>query len=343
MINWSKGIVARYYASIVDPSTWIDVSDIDITSGSIKYSETGERVSADISCLTFDRNSEYWIRLYLIARQGSETERVPLFTGIVSIPDVTYHGKKEDNKLQCYSPLSLADKIYLPLGWYVGIGSDGSKSVKNLLSDVIPAPIKISEVENEDIPVLSQQIIAENGETRLSMADKILDAINWRMYLDGDGTINISPKANEITASFDYQYNDIFEMDVTVSNNWYDVPNVYRAIGSGISSIARDEDPNSRFSIQNRGREIWVSEDNCILASGENIGDYAKRKLKEAQRIYKTLDYTRRFDPNVKISDIVRINYLGQDISGLYRIKSQTLEIGYGGRVSEQAEEFKNE
>ena len=74
------------------------------------------------------------------------------------------------------------------------------------------------------------------------------------------------------------------------------------------------------------------------MASGEKIGDYAIRKLKEAQNIYKTLDYNRRFDPNVRVTDIVRINYLEQNISGLFMVKSQSLSIGYGGTVSEQAE-----
>lgn len=338
MIDWSKGIVSRYYATIVDPVTWRDVSEVDIISGSIKYSDNNERVSADVDCRSFDRDSEYWIRLYLLARQSGESERIPLFTGIVSVPDVTYNGRIEDNKLQCYSALSLASKIYLPLGWYSGMGVDGTKIIKTILTEHIPAPIVIDNSEESVSPILSQNIVAEGGETCLSMVDKILTAINWRLFVDGNGTIHISPYSNEVVAFFDYQDNDIFEMDVTVSNNWYDVPNVYRAVGSGISSVVKDEDPNSRFSIQNRGREIWVNETDVVLSNNEKIGDYALRKLKEAQQIHKTLDYTRRFDPNVKISDYVRINYLAQGISGIFKIKSQSLTLGYGGKVSETAE-----
>ena len=338
MINWSGGIVAKYYASIVDPVSWRDISDVDIISGSIKYSETGERASADISCRSFDHDKEYWIRLYLIGKQGGEIERIPLFTGIVSIPDVTYRGRVEDNKLQCYSSLSLADKIYLPLGWYAGMGSNGANTIKDLLSSAIPSNIVVEDVGSDDIPYISQNFVAESGETVLSMVDKILDAINWRIVISGDGTINIKPKSDMPVSMFDYQNNDIFEMDITITDDWYNVPNVYRAVGSGVSSVAKDEDPESRFSIVNRGREIWVNDTECILANDEQIGDYAIRKLKAAQNICKTLDYTRRFDPNVNVSDVVSIKYLEQGISGFYRVKSQTLNIGYGGKVSEQVE-----
>jgi hypothetical protein len=339
MINWSRGVVARYYATIVDPKTWKNVSEVNIIGGSIKYSSSGERASADIDCRSFDHDNEYWVRIYLEARQGSDAELIPLFTGVASVPDISYHGRTESSKLQCYSALSIADKIYLPLGWYVRKDSNGANIIRDLLKDSVPSPIVIDDIPNDEPqPIIDQNIIAENSETVLSMVDRILNIIKWRLILDGDGTIHIAPYSDSIIATFDYRENDIFEMDVSISNNWYDVPNVYRAVGSGISSIARDEDPNSRFSIPNRGREIWVSEDNCVLASGEKIGDYAIRKLKEAQNIYKTLDYNRRFDPNVRVTDIVRINYLEQNISGLFMVKSQSLSIGYGGTVSEQAE-----
>ena len=130
MINWSKGVVARYNATIVDPVTWNDISNVDITGGTIKYSDSGERASADIECRGFSHDDEYWIRLYCVARQGFETDRVPLFTGIVSIPDTKYDGIYESNTLQCYSALSIADKIYLPLGWHAVYGSNGAKAIE---------------------------------------------------------------------------------------------------------------------------------------------------------------------------------------------------------------------
>ena len=333
MIDWSRGITARYYASIINPSTWRDESTIDIISGSIKYTNSGIRGSADLECSKIDHNKEYWIRIYLEANQDGAGELVPLFTGIASSPDTTYNGRMYNSKVQCYSVLSPAEKIYLPLGWFARAGTSGGSVIKDLLSEHIPAPI----VLEDGSPALTSDVIAEKNETRLSMVDKILEAINWRIILFGNGTIKIAPKSSDqITANFDYETNDVFEMNVTVSNNWYDVPNVFRAVGQGISSVAKDEDPNSKYSIPNRGREIWMQETDCILNKGEKISQYASRKLKEAQNVNKTIDYTRRFIPEIHISDYVYLNYPEQNINGIFVIESQDINLKYAGQVSEQ-------
>ena len=65
MIDWSKGIVARYYATMVDPKTWRDIETFDIIGGSINYTDSGIRGSADIDCKDFDHEKEYWVRIYL--------------------------------------------------------------------------------------------------------------------------------------------------------------------------------------------------------------------------------------------------------------------------------------
>lgn len=333
MIDWSRGITAKYYASIVDPSTWRDTSSIDIISGSIKYTNSGVRGSADLECATIDHDKEYWIRIYLEAKQGGIGELIPLFTGIASIPDISYNGRFHNSKVQCYSSLSPAEKIYLPLGWFARAGSSGGTVIKDLLSEYSPAPLII----DDGSPALIQDVISEKNETRLSMVDKILEAINWRIVLLGDGTIRVTPKETDvISASFDHEINDMFEMNVSVSNNWYDIPNVYRAVGSGISSVAKDEDPNSKFSIPSRGREIWMQETDCILNNGEKISQYASRKLKEAQIVYKSVNYTRRFEPNIYVSDKVYLNYPEQNITGYFTIESQDINLSYGGQVSEQ-------
>ena len=330
MIDWSKGVVARYYATIVDPQTWRDIETFDITGGSITCSNSGVRGSADIDCIVFDHDNEQWIRIYLDARQDNEGELVPLFTGLASSPDISYNGRVQNSKVRCYSPLFPAEKKYLPLGWYAQAGTDGATAIKDLLSEITPAPIIIDGSSRS----ITQNYVAENEETALTMVDKLLDAINWKIYIEGNGTIHIAPFDNTIVETFGQEENDVLEMNVTISNNWDEIPNVFRAVGSGIASIAKDEDPNSRFSISNRGREIWAQETNCVLNNGEKISDYAERRLKELQQVSKTIDYTRRFMPGIRIDDYVWLKYPEQNISGPFLIESQTINLNYGGQVS---------
>lgn len=332
MIDWSKGIVAKYYATIVDPKTWRDTTSFQVIGGSITYSNSGVRGSADIECDEFDHENEYWIRVYIEAEQDSDSELVPLFTGLACAPDISYNGKVQSNKIKCYSSLYPADKKYLPLGWYAQAGVNGAILIKDLLSDITPAPVVIDGSSQS----ITQNIVAENNETSLTMVDKILNAINWHLYTEGNGVIHVAPFSSDIAASFGKEDNDVFEMNVTISNNWDEIPNVFRAVGTGIASIAKDEDPNSRYSIVNRGREIWAQDTNCILNDGEKISDYAERRLKELQQTSKVIDYTRRFIPNIRIDDYVWIKYPEQNISGAFLIESQTINLGYGGQVSEK-------
>lgn len=341
MIDWSKGLSARYYATFIDPKTWRDIGTFDFISGSISVSNSGTRGSADIKCKDFDSTTERWIRIYMDARQGDNAELVPLFTGMASLPSINYEGRLSSNNVQCYSVLSPAEKILLPLGWYVHPGANGAATIKDLISDSTFAPIII---ENES-PILSESIVAESNESRLSMIDKILNAMNWQMKIDGDGTIRLSENIDNkkisdyIKDTFDNNNNDIFELSLTMTNDWFNVPNVFRAVGSGVTAISRDEDPNSPFSIPRRGREIWMEEHGCVLKDNEKISTYADRRLKEEQNVHKTIDYSRRFKPGINIGDIVKINYPEQKVSGIFRIKSQSLTIGYGISVSEQVEE----
>ncbi len=333
MINWSRGMTTKYYGAMVNPETWKDEYTFDIISGSIKYSKDGLRESADIECRNFDPNNECWIRIYMDARQGEESELIPLFTGLASVPDITYEGRIDTEKIKCYSVLGPADQVLLPLGWNVLAGANGGETIRDLLMNVIPAQVIIDGVS----PGLTKNIISENGETHLTMVEKILDAINWRMKIDGDGTIILCPQATDISGTFDYAVNDVVGMSLSIKKDWYAVPNVFRAVAEGMMAIARDEDPNSRFSIPNRGREIWMEETNIVLNENEKIGEYADRRLKEEQNLYLTINYNRRFDPNVKISDLVRIRYPEQGINGIFEITSQSLNLSYAGEVSEEA------
>ena len=203
--------------------------------------------------------------------------------------------------------------------------------VRRLLS-VTPAPVIISDSS----PVLSDTIVAEDGETHLSMVDRILSAINWRLRISGDGTIYVLPYSTDPAAVFDPIGNDLIEPKIKVSQDWYNCPNVYMAVAGDVTGIARDEDPESMFSVANRGREVWKRETGCALAANETVAEYALRKLKEAQHAKQKASYSRRFVPDVYPEDCVSMRYHAQGLDGIYTVSSQSITLGYGARTSEQ-------
>ena len=330
-MQWNKGYTAQFYAAEVDTDTWHDKDVIQIISGSISRGTDGLRESADVTCRNFDANTEKWIRIYLNAKQGGNIVHTPIFTGLAVSPEENIDGNIRDYPVQCYSVLQPAEDVLLERGWYAPVGINGAELVKRLLS-VSPAPVKIVDESKG----LTKAIVAEDEETNLSMANKILKVIERRLRILGDGTIEICKVATEPSAQFDVYNNDSVEPKVNKKRDWFKCPNVFKAIQGNMTAIARDDDPNSILSTVKRGREVWKQETVSSLNTGEGISAYARRRLKEEQSAGISISYNRRYKPNLLIGDVVRMDFPLQGIVGNYRIKSQSIELSHNARTSEE-------
>lgn len=329
---WSEGYTARFYMTTVDPATWQDVDRYEIRSGSITKVGTNLCESARLDLVDVPPGIESWIRIYLTATKMGGGARAPLFTGLLSCPGSDWIGQRCAKEAECYSVLKPAEDILLEKGWYVPAGAVGANVIAELLSGA--APIRVVGTS----PELSNYLIAEDGESKLSMAHKVLQSIGWRLRITGAGEIQILPKASEPSAIYDSAGKDVIEPSVSDERDLFSVPNCFRATREDLVAIAKDEAEDSPFSINNRGREVWKEESDCALASGETIAEYALRRLRELQAPARIISYTKRFDPDTVPGDIVKIHYPKQKIDADFRIVSQTITLGHGARTEEEGE-----
>lgn len=331
-MDWSKGFSASYYGCYVDPSSWRDTERFEIVSGSINRTNEELRESASMVLTDYDQGVEKWVRIYLDTKQNESGQHVPLFTGLAVTPDRNIIGYHEEYTLDCYSVLKPAQDILLPRGWYAPVESQSGIIIYELLSGFAPV------VVSDNSPLLSQAIIAEDGENNLSMVNKILLAIGWRLRIDGDGTINVMPKPIDTVATLDPHNNDIVEPEIQYTRDWFDCPNCFRAISDDLAAVAVDDSPTSPLSTVSRGREVWMEEDSCDLADNESISSYALRRLKEEQTVAITVSYNRRYDPSIYVGDKIYLHYTAQGIDGEFTVTEQSVELGYGARVTEEAQ-----
>ena len=330
-VDWSKGLSMECYVTVVEPTTWHDMERIEITGGSISRSNEGMRTAADINFVDYDQSAERWIRVYMDVNQDNGgAEHVPLFTGLATSPDKTINGTLITNRVKCDSVLLPASDMLLPRGWYAPATSRTDNTLKNLLS-VTPAPLEIAD----GIPALKDHIVSEENESNLTMVDKILTAIGWRMQIQGDGTISILPEPDSASAMFDPIDYPCIETELTVEYAWFSAPNVFRAVVNDEAVTVKDTDPDSRLSTVSRGREIWKEERNCNLNVGESLRGYAQRRLKEEQSVLYKVNYNRRFDPDVLITDLVTLNYPEQQIQQTFKVWSQSITLG-SASISEE-------
>lgn len=336
MINWTTGFSSRYYLTIVDKDTWRDGKRLELTGGSIKRSQTDLRHSADLNVVNYTESGEPLIRVWLDASQGNEVSHTPLFTGYATSPGRNINGRLVTNSLQCYSVLKPADDILLPRGWYAPADMSAILQIEKLLK-VTKAPVRILGNTSDPNKInLKQAVVAEANETNLTMVELLLSTINWRMTMGGDGTIYLDNYPKEAIDTFDSIKKDILEPSMSDDYDWFDCPNVFRAIMDDDYAEARDENPNSPLSIQNRGREVWAEESSCNLNANETLAEYARRRLKELQKVGRVVSYDRRFRPDITVTDIIKLNYPAQKIVGDFIITSQGIDLGFGAKTSEE-------
>lgn len=331
-MNWNNGFTARYHLRIVDAATWRDTETCEITGGSIRRTVGELMEAADIDMTRTPAAREAWVRLWLDASQEDNGAHEPLFTGLMIVPSVDWNGNRRSCRAECYSVLKPAADVLLDRGWYAPAGENGARIAAGLLN-IGAAPVTYEEYA----PALQNSIVAEDGESFLSMARKIIEAIGWRIRISGDGTIRICPIATGADVYFDALENDCIETQIRDENNWYACPNVFRAIAEDLAAVARDDDPESALSTVARGREVWMEEKSCVLNAGESIAEYALRRLREEQAPARTISYVRRYRPDLTVGDIVHIHHPAQNIEGNYRITSQQIELGYAAKTTEEA------
>lgn len=341
-MNWAAGYTTLYYGCLVDKATWKDSSRFEIQSGSISRVGTNLRESADLTTSDYEYGPDRYIRIWMDVSQNGSHAHVALFTGLTSTPDKHISGyifDEEDNlvdvtierTLKCYSVLKPAQDIYLERGWWAGKGMISGELIKTLLS-VCPAPVEVAE----ESPRLADHIIAEDGETNLTMVYKILEAIGWRIRITGEGVIQVLPYSGEPAAVFSEIESDMLETDVTVTEDWFECPNVFRAVSDGKTVIVYDNEESSELSTVNRGREIWKEETGIKLSDAESLQDYAKRKLKELQNISTTIEYERSYLPDVLVTDRIRLHYPAQGLDGIFAVESQSIALDHCGTTSEE-------
>ena len=330
-MRWDKGFSAQYFYTLVDPVTWRDIATYQLIGGSVMKSEDELMQSGDMEITTLPSENEVWVRIYLAARQNDTGVRDALLTGLLQTPQRDWTGVKGVYKAEVYSVLKPAEDILLDRGWYAGAGTDAAMAAAELLG-VGPAPVSYAE----NAPLLEEPVVAESHESNLSMAQKLVAAINWRIRITGYGEISIEPKPTEPAAEFDNLSNDIMQLNIADKRDWYSCPNVFRAAIGNSMAIARDEDDASPFSIQNRGREIWAEDDSVVLNSGESLEQYATRRLAEAQAPSRSISYDRRYMPDVYPGDMVKIYQPAQGINGSFTVTSQKINFSYGAQVSEE-------
>lgn len=350
MIDWTSGYSASWRVFRVNPETWADadelngVTEISVERGIERSVEQGAKRTADDSSKVIEKGSmsvdlvpgntidEGYYRFVMVARQGYDTERVDVATLLFTATGGEVNRGVDVVECNGRSVLWPASKVSVESGAYAPAGVDGVTYAERLLSGAINAPIV-----TEGSFTVDEHVVFDNGASVLDAVWSILDAGNFFMSIDGDGTVKIGPMPTEPSLSLDRTHARLLHPSIEHQLDYSDVPNVYKVTDGVSEATATNASESSITSTVTRG---WVSEvldESPVRVNGETLQAYAERKLEEASTVEDARTYEREWWPGVHPCHVVRGSLASVLLDGDLRVKAQSIECGKGIVVTETA------
>lgn len=333
-MNWSQGYTSKWKLYSVDKETWGEKEEIEKFVSASITKDTDSSLIEDASISIDGEPVNGYVRIVLEAKGTEGLARVDMGTFLVTSPKRSIKGTLSTIDLQCYSVLKPADDKLLPPGWYFPEGGDPIAGASTLLSESLQCPVDPTEsdIKTDEIKV------AESNETVLSMVKYLLTDTDYFIDINGKGRVTIKKKTDEIKATFDTKENDVLMPELSDESDIFDIPNVLRVSDSnGHYQTLVNNDENSETSVDKLGWEKWSAEQ-LTLDADETLTSKGSERLEKLSKSTRKIDYTREFNPDINVNDMVAFVLPRQGILGSFRIISQSLTIGSGATVKEIAQ-----
>lgn len=334
MIDYGKGYSSTWSLLKVDPSTWAGCDEV---GGLLSASVERDRLSGllESGSAQFDSEvseGEFYGRIEMLAEQDGEVERHPIATLLFSPGDSTASRSGIVSEYAGRSVLAPAADRVLLAGSYVPAGTDGAAYAASLVAACTPAPVTV-----EGSFTVSGNYVFAQGTTYLEAAWGLLDGAGWQIRITGGGAVSIGPKPQDASLVLDDANASLLGTEVGLNGSLDGIPNRYIAVDGDARAIALDMS-DGPTSYPTRGRYVDVYDESPQLCNGEGLEAYAERRLAEATASIETRTYTREWWPDVTCGDIVKgsIGAVGLDCT--MRVKTQSVQIGRGALVTEEAE-----
>ena len=336
MTDWLGGYSSTWEVRKVNTATWEDGAALPgVRSVTVEKSAEGEAPTIESATMTLDTPDgafeSGWYRVSMIAAQGGR-ERVPIAT--LMFERASAHTEKSTVELECTgrSVLQPAADVKLPTGSYAPAGADGAAFAAETIAQCTPAPIVV-----EGGFTLVDDLVFDVGCSALESAWQVLNAANWCIQIQGDGTITVMAKPTEPALELSKAHAGLLIPGVDDDFNIMNVPNRYYAVDDDVVAVATNEDSASAASYPIRGRWVDVVDTSPAPVDGESLEMYAQRKLAEASIVMRRFTYEREWWPDVYPFGIVSAALPREGVDGDLRVISQSIECARGAKVSETA------
>ena len=339
-MDWGRGYTSMWRVFRVDESTWADGSEVrGVTSVTVERddgtsNQLVESGSFRVDTAAIGRFESGYYRVVLYPQQNGIAERVDVTTLYCqsSHGDTdkgrTSHDVKGDSTLYPASTKRLATGSYFPNG--AGCMAEAAR----LLRACLKAPVT---VDSDSDPVLSQNVVFDDGSSVLEAVRKVLDACQCVIQVHGDGSVHLLRMPTKPALVLDRANARLVQPGISYDYDLTGVPNRYYARQDKYLEVAVNDDPNSEVSTVVRGFPHDEYDGSAVRVDGETLYGYACRMLEEKSVVQDKRTYKRKWWPDVLPCDVVRGSMPSVGLDGDLRVIRQSLDCSHGISVTEEA------
>jgi len=277
---------------------------------------------------------------YMLLVNGS-WEEFSLGVFLLATPGKSTDGKAVLREVQMYDKLLVLDQDAVDSSYTIAAGTVVTNAIKTVIQEAGETKINITP-SDETLPAAKTW---PAGTIRLQIVNDLLASINYfSLWADGNGYYRgepyIAPDNRPVKWTFKDDSEGLYLPEHEIDIDLFNVPNKVIARVSNpeqeeLIATATNEDPNSPYSYQSRGR--WITKIEDVEATSQDVLDSkAERLLKESTQVAESVFHDHALIPGLELHNAVRFVNSITGTDAKYTIVKQRLELKAGSLMQSE-------
>lgn len=278
----------------------------EVTDASFEFSAFTEvRSSGRMTCRAQGID---WLKVriqpWYYVTNGTTSLSWPVGVFIPASPGVTYSGEGAIRNIDLYDKLQILVDDKVETTYSVPADTNVTDYISAMLTEIGETKTAITPSD----ATLRNAMVWEADTTKLKVINDLLESINYfSLWVDGygifQGTPYIAPAQRGSSWDFKDDSRSIYSPDFFNERDESTIPNKVQLISTSdgetpaLEAVATNENPDSRFSYNQRGRWITTTEMDIETDSQVTLNALAQRRLVELSDVSSTYDISHALIP----------------------------------------------
>ena len=268
-----------------------------------------------------------------------ETVTWPIGVFIPASPGIKYAGDGVNRAIDLYDKLQILDQDRIESTFSVAPGVVVTTQIKTLLAGIGETRDAITPSSD----TVRNAMVWEADTSKLQIINDLLASINFfSLWVDGygvfQGTPYQPPGGRGISWIFEDNFRSIYSPEFFNDKDEFNVPNKVVLVSTSdgeteaLTAVATNEDPDSKYSYNQRGRWITTTEKDIEVTSQATLNLMVQRRMVELSEISSTYDISHALIP-LNLNDAVKFIRSTEGISTVGVVQKMSFGTGVGELV----------